>query len=363
MSVRPIHPEAHTHTHTHTARSAALDVYKGILIILVVLGHSVSNFGGGGVYSSSSYLLDPLYQLLYTFHMPLFMGISGWLFASTVRKYSTGQVIEKRIWQIVPSYLFWCLINLLCFVYWGGDSLSFSRVLRGFINPYWFVTTLLLFSVFVALLHHWVGRQWQMWGFVLVLPLGFVVSHIPLVGYGLEEFWFNYPFFIGAYLLAYYPEVSGKLLALSKSAKAIIAISALALFALLFVGYKGDMIIFVSKYSLRGSSLGWGMQLYYDVYRFSIALVGCVLFLVAFDLLPTNGYRSAYWKPMVWLGRNTLGIYMIQEILFAHIVRHIPFPPADSSYLWHWLCTAIVIAVCAAIIWVLRLTPLGKYIV
>lgn len=351
---------------THTPRSATLDVYKGILIILVVLGHSITNFGGNDVFTNRTYLLDPVCKLLYTFHMPLFMGISGWLFASTVRRYSVGDVIKKRLWQIAPSYLFWCAINLLGFAYWGG-SLSAHRILSGFVSPYWFVTTLLLFSIFVALIQHWLGKR-QAWAFALILPLGFIFPNIPVPGapsirYGLEEFWFNYPFFIGAYLLAYYPEVSRRLLDLSRQTKVFVALSALALFVLLFGGYTGDMIIGVSRYSLRGSALGASMQLYYDAYRFAIALVGCVLFLSAFDLLPTNGYRAKWWRPMIWLGRNTLGIYMIQEILFAHIVRKLSFPPADESYLWHLLCTAVVMALCVLIIWLLRLTPLGKYVV
>lgn len=349
-------------TQQTTQRSATLDVYKSILIFLVLLGHSIANFGGGNVFQSGSFSWDPIFQLLYSFHMPLFMGISGWLFASTIRKYSMMEVITKRLWQIIPCYLFWCVINLLFHAYHQDTPLSSSQIFRGFVDPYWFVTTLLFYSILVAVVHQ-IAQARQAWVFASILPIGFVIGYIPLIGYGLEEFWFNYPFFIGAYLMAYNQDFTKRLTGFFLERKKVIAIVALVAFALLFWGYSREMIIYVSRYSLRGSAFGIGMQLYYDIYRFVIALVGCILFISTFACLPSNQFQSSYWKPLIWVGRNTLGIYMIQEIMFSHIIRYIPFPPADNSYLWHVLCSFVVLGVCVVIIKLLRITPIGKYVV
>ena len=52
-------------------RIAWLDTAKGIGIILVVLGHSMSPILTGHM------VMESLYKFLYMFHMPLFFFLSG----------------------------------------------------------------------------------------------------------------------------------------------------------------------------------------------------------------------------------------------------------------------------------------------
>ena len=62
------------------------DALKGILIILVVLGHSI---GASMTKLGNSFADDYLWNLIYSFHMPTFIAISGFL---ALRKNSTGGV-------------------------------------------------------------------------------------------------------------------------------------------------------------------------------------------------------------------------------------------------------------------------------
>ena len=56
------------------ARNPAIDVVKGMLILLVIAGHLVPGS-----------LTDSLARhLIYGFHMPLFIGLAGYLFPSLV---------------------------------------------------------------------------------------------------------------------------------------------------------------------------------------------------------------------------------------------------------------------------------------
>lgn len=52
------------------------DALKGILIVLVVLGHSIqaSMMKLGG-----DFLNDYLWNIIYSFHMPVFIAVSGYL--------------------------------------------------------------------------------------------------------------------------------------------------------------------------------------------------------------------------------------------------------------------------------------------
>ena len=74
----------------NTGRSAKWDNLKFVLIFFVVLGHILFPF------RNESHAVKGLYFFIYTFHMPLFIFVSG-LFSKTI--------IQKRQWKRVFSYL------------------------------------------------------------------------------------------------------------------------------------------------------------------------------------------------------------------------------------------------------------------
>lgn len=53
-----------------------LDYTKGILIILVVLGHSVQC---ARIQLGQDCLHDYIWRIIYSFHMPAFMAVSGYV--------------------------------------------------------------------------------------------------------------------------------------------------------------------------------------------------------------------------------------------------------------------------------------------
>lgn len=48
------------------------DSLKGLLIILVILGHAIQSTLGNECFNNH------LWNLIYSFHMPAFMAVSGW---------------------------------------------------------------------------------------------------------------------------------------------------------------------------------------------------------------------------------------------------------------------------------------------
>lgn len=57
-----------------------IDALKGFGIICVVLGHVVKGYMDAHAFRESTALLHAVYNVLYSFHMPLFMVVSGYLF-------------------------------------------------------------------------------------------------------------------------------------------------------------------------------------------------------------------------------------------------------------------------------------------
>lgn len=89
-----------------------LDYAKGIAIILVVLGHI---FSGGNVKT-----------YIYSFHMPLFFIISGYLFNySNVKSFK--EFINKKIKAYLIPYVTFSIINILGYYLLSGLSLIVLR--------------------------------------------------------------------------------------------------------------------------------------------------------------------------------------------------------------------------------------------
>lgn len=62
------------------------DALKGLLIVLVVLGHSIQ---ASKIQLCESFINDYLWNLIYSFHMPAFIAISGFV-AYRVKSSSTA---------------------------------------------------------------------------------------------------------------------------------------------------------------------------------------------------------------------------------------------------------------------------------
>lgn len=63
-------------------RNLLVDCIKGGAIILVVLGHCIQFMGP----SSYNFFDNFRFKSIYSFHMPLFMAVSGYLFSVTIKK-------------------------------------------------------------------------------------------------------------------------------------------------------------------------------------------------------------------------------------------------------------------------------------
>lgn len=121
---------------TNKNRDAFLDITKGMAIILVVVGH---------VIQGSSEKFDDLlwFRVIYSFHMPLFVFLSGVVAAiafrsdsiqdgvgGTLRRAKTK--ISKAALRLLLPFLAWCVINQL--IYHHSDSI-FSALILAFRRP------------------------------------------------------------------------------------------------------------------------------------------------------------------------------------------------------------------------------------
>lgn len=159
-----------------TSRKSWISTARVVGILLVVLGHSYP------FDVSIPIVLNQLRDFIYTFHMPLFIVISGYLSVLSNRRAS--EYIAVRAKKLLIPYF---VLSLAAFVpkmlvqQYLNDSVEFSFqwLIRSELVPreniwghFWFIPMIFLFGVFSA----FCGKQMKQHKWVLLLAL--VASYI-----------------------------------------------------------------------------------------------------------------------------------------------------------------------------------------
>ncbi|MFT6974272.1 MAG: fucose 4-O-acetylase-like acetyltransferase [Bermanella sp.] len=129
------------------ARNEIVDSLKGMLMILVVFGHVVylgSNFS----------LFGTIREIIYIFHMPIFLFISGYFFTPVENSKSAYSIFRKLLVPYFIFYISYLFILYVITVYFSNVSTSnkvndiYDIPFYIFIEPlssYWYLHSLILF--------------------------------------------------------------------------------------------------------------------------------------------------------------------------------------------------------------------------
>ncbi len=71
-----------------------IDICKGFLIVLVVLGHVIASYNNSGI---SNIIYETIFSVIYSFHMATFVFISGYLCTINKEKSVKNQVLKRII--------------------------------------------------------------------------------------------------------------------------------------------------------------------------------------------------------------------------------------------------------------------------
>lgn len=133
-----------------------IDIAKAFAIILVVIGHDYP--------ASSPMWYSELHSFIYLFHMPLFMGLSGYLFGKTYHKTDYLSFVWKKFSRLMIPYF--CLSLLITSIKLISqliikieNPVTVSTFLKIFYYPeagfyLWFMYTLFLIFTIVPLFNN-----------------------------------------------------------------------------------------------------------------------------------------------------------------------------------------------------------------
>lgn len=186
-------------------------------ILLVLLGHS------GFEEPIIQQKLHYLHGWIYSFHMPLFFMISGYLYSLTNRNFidiRAGQFMRKKaVRLLVPYVVLGVILYGIKYVFSGlshaSRVFSVGTFFKMFISPgcegstmgyLWYVFTLfMVFAIVVTLNRVHIDLKKPEWCFVLIVIFGMMSAYLSHIG------WFNwntvcrdFPYFIVGILLHRY---------------------------------------------------------------------------------------------------------------------------------------------------------------
>jgi fucose 4-O-acetylase-like acetyltransferase len=301
-------------------RSATIDCLKGLAIFLVVWGHCIQFLFHDVDFT---FLSNPAFILIYMFHMPLFMAVSGYLFAISEHRYSAYTLLKKRAMRLLLPVIVWSLLYYAAAVVaihlGAGSAINYNY--RGGL---WFLVAV-MFCVVVALLCDRIAR-----GNPLVYLAAVLLSLALPDGFDLHYDKFLLPYFFAGILFWRYrsriPRVVYK----------VVWGLCLILFGVLFLRWKTEDYIYISGMSLYVSA-PWHRLAIITV-RYLAGFAGIAAVVPVIRVLR----HSAVAPPLTYLGRYTLEIYVLSAPILPWL-HYLRMPHANA--LLYTCVTAPLVAV------------------
>lgn len=342
-------------------RNTTLDLAKGILIILVVLGHAIQYSGNGNWEDSQLFFDDIVFRAIYSFHMPLFMMISGYLFYSSNKKDFKPLMISKLRAIGIPLLVFTLLMNVVWYIplLINGKVLEiFSQYLGTLVFKMnmWFLLSLLLNMVAVAVITRVFKRiRAQYIGMCILFMISFFIPD----GLILAVHKFMFPFFCIGYVLN---QNQIPLFTYSQRTICLVILTVLSLGAIWW--FDKETSIYTTGFCILKDFKG---QLQIDFKRMIIALIVSCTFMQYVSRL--SRYNTFIAHQTIRLGGMTLFIYgmnMVFNLYTRFLVDRLSLH-YEPSYLRAIFVTILFLFVCHYLYQILnqnriaRAALLGKF--
>ena len=311
------------------------DSLKGLLIILVVLGHAIQGtYGPDREYNH-------LWNIIYSFHMPAFMAVSGFL---AFRPHGQGGanywvLIFRRFRQLIIPFFLWTIILMLIkldfsFATIGGYLLYPDKGLW-FLWVLFFITWLFVSGEWLALMLRVKQEDIELCICMLLVAV-MVLLEPRILGFQFIAYYFLF------YILGYYLHKHQDKL-MSNSWSLIIPL-AVCWFLLAWFWNMHELPVFLRGFPVPSTILQY-------MYRFVTAVIAIyVMFAVAPKCLEN---KNTWNKPLVYYGKVSLGIYTVHMILIGRIVKVLKLCAMGDEFVI--ICSfAVALIVSWGVVWILN---------
>lgn len=331
-------------TEMGAAREKLPDVLKGFGIILVVLGHCIQVGSGTAFNAESRYFSDKLYQFIYSFHMPLFMMVSGYLCWGSMKRAIDGRqrlaLLKRRILALPVPIFVWTALEFLIKAVINlsnGNVLSWKIIfdyLYSVLNNFWFLWAVFWCFLIVFIMHFYFHDS------IILYILGFLVLFFIPDGMALGAYKYMMPYFIAPFYLHKYMEQ--KKVSLDNAPKIRWIVLTGLVYIILFLFFDENSFIYLSGYKLIGKDIA--RQLKIDFYRMIVGFAGSAFFILLWQYIIAKLKNRCEFKVMSALGKDSMGIYILSTYILSYVVQNI-YRMSQPNYLLNLVQAAVVLAV------------------
>lgn len=336
-------------------RNVYIDIVKAVAIILVVFGHCIQYGSGSEFLSSTAFFENKVFIFIYSFHMPLFMLVSGYLFAYSLKDINSTdglkRTIIKKVKQLIIPLFSWSFVSLalaIAKLVINGNTATVSIIwllktlVSGFINGPWFLWAIWWCSLTVIVVRYFFKDS------PYIYLAGLILTFIIPDAFGLAKYKFMYLYFVSSYFFnAYDFEAKLKKIYLNKFFIAGVIVA----FIVMLRFYNHDTYIYTTGYTLLGKDVF--SQLWNDCFRFIIGIFGGIsVMYVVWGIYKLA--KGKYPTFLFYIGKNTLGVYLISGILIYEGLARITAGVPKINYLLTFGESIVIMVVSLAINWILR---------
>ena len=189
-------------------RNNIIDILKGIAVISVLLGHALQRgLGLSGYIPFDNYI----FKIIYTYHMPLFMILSGYVLANYTSKFNKDFLIKKSLRLLYPtiiwSYLIWSVRNFKFvgikeFIPFPDSIIEYTKTLikhPDFII--WFLYVVFIFNIFFYIIKKMNNKKDLYLDVIFSIVFYIILGIIPNSNFGIYNIKLYFPIFAFGYFL------------------------------------------------------------------------------------------------------------------------------------------------------------------
>ena len=264
-----------------------VDIMRGIAITLVVVGHIIQ-FNGIP-------MNNPVFEFIYSFHMPLFFAISGYIIQKVTKIESWSQYwhfLKKKIIAIAIPFLVWTLLIDTFFLKERWYIVNTEHFIHKLQYPMlWYLKSLFLLLVAFGaydFIRNKIRTKTSLRIMCSYAVFMLIVSIIVAIGIDEKYLIMYFAFFSGGAILAQYDWLET-------------LVTKDSIYSIAFVLF----FIFVTHWNFQGSMVD-------VVYKVLISILAFIVLLNFSQKLKMYGAVSNMFK---LFGRESLGIYVMQFYL------------------------------------------------
>lgn len=312
-----------------------IDFLRCFAVLLVLLGHSIQ-------YTVNDFDSVFLFRLIYSFHMPLFFFMSGYLSA----KADWQHFLSKRFKTLLIPFFAWACFysffyNIQHFEKFPHFLVDFWR--NVFLSPdngaLWFLWVLFLCNVFHFVVFN--SQKKILYAILFFFIINIVYLLIPdarVMGLGLLRWYFAF-YFAGLY---------------SPQKQWLVRLSQPIYLTISILLFACGLIFFKRNGALNQTGKIW---IIYLLNNFCTAFLGIISVMGLF-------FKSQYFSNQIrivkWMSQQSLGIYAVQFIFFKSLTLY--FPPVAFDLSWVFIVFVTITVLSCLLVYLISLNNFLKYL-